>query len=525
MKKIIIYLSVIVSAFFASCEVIDFDLQNDPNRLLPDHIDPDFLLNAIQIRFEGAMNGFNLAGDEIMRYEAMNDTYTDEAEPAEMDNEWNNTFSIRENLRILEDLAAQDEALRFHKGIGTLLSTYSIATLVDYLGDIPFSESNKGVENLSPKVEDDAIIYPALLEMINIAIDDFRNADRIPTEDLFYNGDTTKWIRLANTLKFKLLLNTGDVTALNELLDEDNLVSEEEDDFQFPYSTAANPVESRHAYFNRGYDGEDGQGEYIGNYFIWLLKESKSVIDPRLRFYLFRQTNTDPPANLLGCIGSSVHDFCYTGDFYWGRDHGDDTPRAADRFLKTVYGMYPAGGAFDGDNPSRGSRSTNMGGAGILPILMSFHVEFFKAEAVLRLGANGDAAASLEAGVRESINKVLNFSTIGVDTAFVPKQDDVEAYVTNVMDEYALAGSDNERLNIVIRELYIATLGNSVESYKAYRRTGFPEGIQEPIINENVPFPRTFALPEEAVNANTSLKPRPITNQVFWDTNPGGFIN
>lgn len=522
MKKIVISLSIVICTLFASCEVTDFDLQDNPNELPTNVINPSFLLNAIQTRFESGMSAFNLATDEIMRYESMNDTYTDEAEPGALDTEWANVYSIRENLNILDGLVAEDEELRFHKGIGTLLSVYSMATLVDFLGDIPFSEANQGVENLSPDVDDDAAIYTTLLTMIDMAIDDLRNAVRIPADDLYYDGDTTQWIRMANTLKFKLMLNTGDVEGINELLNEGNIIEDEADDFEFLYSSAANPAESRHAYFLRGYDGEDGQGEYIGNYFIWLLKDSKVVRDPRLRYYLYRQTDRAPNANELACAGDPVFDFCYTGDFYWGRDHGDVNPRPADRFLKTVYGLYPAGGTFDADNPQRAADSPNIGGAGTLPLILSSYVEFFKAEAVLRLGANGDAAASLEAGIRESINKVLNFSD-NIDPVFAATPTDVDDYVTNVMDEYALASAEG-RLDIVIRELYIAAFGNSVEAYNAYRRTGFPSNIQIPVVDESIPFPRTFAMPEDALNRNTSLKQRSITNQVFWDTNPSGFI-
>lgn len=522
MKKIVITISILTGILFGSCETTDFDLQDDPNQLTPNSVSPDFLLNEIQIRFEESMSAISINTDDVMRYEAMSDTYADIAEPGALDGEWNDVYALRENMLLIERLAAEDENLRFHRGIAKVLHAYAMATLVDYLGDIPFSEANSALETFNPAPDDDETIYTALLEDIDLAIEDFNNITFVPSLDLFFDGDAAKWIKLANSLKFKMLVNIGSTSGINALLAEDNLIKTAEDDFQFQYSTSATPADSRHPYFDRSYTTE-GQSQYMGNYFIWLLKDSKTVRDPRLRYYIYRQTNADPTGGFLRCEGNPIYDFCYTGDFYWGRDHGDDIPRPNDRFLKTIYGLYPAGGAFDADNPASGQDSDNLGGAGVLPVLLSSHVKFLKAEATLRLGANGDAAVSLQAGIRESMDKVLKFSEESIDTLAATSAN-VDDYVAEVMDEYDAASTD-EKLDIVIRELYIATYGNSIEAYNAYRRTGLPSNLQIPIINESISFPRTFSLPEDPINRNSSLNQRPITNKVFWDTNPDGFIN
>jgi len=420
------------------------------------------------------MSAIALNTDDVMRYEGMRDAYTDIADPGALNGEWLDVYRLRENTAIIESLAENEDNLLFHRGIARILQAYSMATLVDYLGDIPFSEANDP-NNFNPAADDDEAIYTEILTTIDLAIADFNNATVAPNLDLYYNGDKEKWIKAANSLKFRLYLNTRNTNGINTLLSSRNLIDSETDDFQFQYTNVQVPADSRHPYFQRGYDPTDGQGEYIGNFFMSLLKDSKSVRDPRLRYYFYRQTSMEP-GSLIDCTGDPIFDFCYIGEFYLGRDHGDDSPSPNDRFLKTIYGIYPGGGAFDGNNPIRGSDSSNLGGAGVFPVLLSSYMNFLKAEAALALGTNGDAMALLEAGIRSSMNKVIALGELSevmntivieddpnttavneertIRDLFAATQTDVDRYVAEVMAEYQTADI-SRKLDIVMREYYI----------------------------------------------------------------------
>jgi len=130
------------------------------------------------------------------------------------------------------------------------------------LGDIPFSQANDP-NNFNPAPDDDQAIYNEVLEDIDLAIADFNNATVAPNLDLYYDGDAEKWIKAANSLKFRLYLNTRNTNEINTLISSDNLISSETEDFQFRYTNVQVPADSRHPYFQRGYDPTDGQGEYI----------------------------------------------------------------------------------------------------------------------------------------------------------------------------------------------------------------------------------------------------------------------
>ncbi|MFV0565309.1 MAG: SusD/RagB family nutrient-binding outer membrane lipoprotein [Flavobacteriaceae bacterium] len=524
MKKIITY-SLLFFSILMSCEVTDFNLQDNPNALTPLSANPDYVLNEIQIKFSEAMGEFIENTDRIMRYKTMNGTYSEMASADALEDAWSDVYEISQNVVIIEEYVENNPDFTFHRGIARLLQAYAMATLVDYLGDIPYSEANNPAI-FNPVADDDEAIYTNLLESIDLAITDVNNAEVSPLTDLYYGADKTAWIKLANSLKLKMYINTGNQTAVSALISTNNLINSTDTDFEFKYSTATAP-DSRHPFYSSASYGAEDFSSYIGNNFMWMLKDSKSIKDPRLRYYLYRQTNVNPQddtsGNYLRCEGDPSFDYCYVGDYYWGRDHGDNGSRPADGFKKTTYGVYPIGGAFDEDNAVPANETSNMGGAGIAPILLSSYVYFLKAEAVLSLGVSGDAWAYIESGIRESMAKVLGFNAATASSSYAATTTDIDSYVSIVSTEFN-AASDSGKLDIVMREYYLSGFGNAIEAYNAYRRTGYPSDLQVPIKNKDVPFPRTFLLPSHAVNSNASLNQRATTNQVFWDTNPAGFI-
>lgn len=532
MKRIILLLILSISGTLISCELTNFEFQENPNKLTPESVSPDYLLNDIQILFVRIMEDMAANSSKIMRYEGMMETYASNADNSALNSEWRNLYKLGISANKLESLAEKSNKLNFHRGISHLLKAYCFTTMVDFVGDIPLSEAFDPIGYPNPNVDSGAFIYNDALTEIDLAILDFKSDTPAPLNDLFYNGDREKWIKFANTLKLRLhvnkrLINASESkNAINDLLTVDNIIDSNSDDFQFSYSTSADP-ESRSPYFVKQYLNE-GANDYLGNYFLWLLKDSKETRDPRLRYYIYRQALQSPgDLGFLRCSMDNLspegdYDFCYVGDFYWGRDHGDDEGIPPDGFYRSVFGIYPAGGSFDANNDMRASSSPNLGGAGILPLLLSSYANFLKAEAALTLETTGDPEMFLERGIRKSMQKVINFAT--VDSEFSSKSSDIDAYVAEVMDEYNSSSSKEEKLNIVVREYYLASFGNAIEAYNAYRRTGYPSNIQEPIINENIPFPRSFPYPEDAINTNLSLEVKPITVKVFWDNNPDGFV-
>ena len=140
----------------------------------------------------------------------------------------------------------------------------------------------------------------------------------------------------------------------------------------------------------------------------------------------------------------------------------------------------------------------------------------------MKLDIYGDPAVLLEEGIRASMDKVLSFGN--VTSTMAATQSDVDSYVAEVLMGFNTAATDEEKLDIIITEYYLATYGNSIEAYNAYRRTGYPSNIQIPIDDDNPTFPRSFYYSNNAVINNMSISQKKITDKVFWDINPDYFI-
>ncbi|MBL4662725.1 MAG: SusD/RagB family nutrient-binding outer membrane lipoprotein [Flavobacteriaceae bacterium] len=253
--------------------------------------------------------------------------------------------------------------------------------------------------------------------------------------------------------------------------------------------------------------------------------------DPRVRYYLYRQSSSEPSGSNLPCAGDATYDYCYVGNLYWGRGHGDDAGIPNDNTKRTTFGVYPGGGSFDRDlfEQARGV-SESLEGAGILPILTSSFSNFILAEASVSLNINaGSTVSLLEKGIRASMAKATGFvgslSTINPDTSedFGATNAQINSYVNDVISEFNGASNDSERLAIVAREHYLSTWGNGVEGYNLYKRTGFP--VLQSSIRPTGPFPRSFRYPDVETENNPNISQQEVTSRVFWDNNPAGFVD
>src|ERR1051325_10817722 len=98
-----------------------------------------------------------------------------------------------------------------HSGIARVLKAYTMITLVDMFGDVPYTESSLGVGNTNPKVDKGRLVYDSALALLDAGIADFAKATSTtvgPVNDLYYAGSKTKWTTLAKTLKLKAYVQT-----------------------------------------------------------------------------------------------------------------------------------------------------------------------------------------------------------------------------------------------------------------------------------------------------------------------------
>lgn len=564
MQKIIRINILIGLVFFLGCST-DFDQLESPNDLTPENANINFLFNQVQLSFRNFYGSNLFFGGQMSRmlpYTTGNN-YNNGYNGNSFNGIWNAAYSeLLPDINALVELAAPRK-LDKHIGMAKILQAYTLFTLVDIFGDVPYSEAFRGTDIISPKVDGGQSIYNAAFVLLDEAINLLKNdLAPVPSLDLYYKGDSKKWITLAKTLKLRAYNNTRLVDAaiakskITELLNDNDLIDTELEDWVYQFGTNRENPNNRHPGYNDQY--ETGDGQYLSNYYMWLFYGEKSVVDPRLRFYFFRQEidMTDPAivnVNTLSNCGPGFPPAHYPPNMpfclsltngYWGRDHMNNSGTPPDGRLRTMVGVYPAGGKFDDEQGGHVKNSGKDGGlgAGIWPIVLSSFVDFIKAEAALTLGTPGDVRALLTSGVEKSITKVYGFTklidkdlnkVVGKDLsgnpitarqAYLPGEKEKQNYIAEVLKLYDEAETIDAKLNVIIKEFYLAAWGNGMEAYNNLRRTGKPDNLQ-PGMNPNPgEFIRSAIYPNNFVQLNSNAVQKAATTQVFWDKLPPGAI-
>lgn len=542
-KKFKIILLALLTVVVSSCEL---DLLDNPNAVTTNNTDLNYLLNRIQVTFSTHFNQFSDPGMRLTRMLTQGAAIYDNAVTAGgSDGRWTTAYAeLLVDIQTLLPMA--DEAgLYAHAGVARTLRAFILMNLVDDFGDVPYSEALSSA-NFNPKVDKGADVYAAALKDLDDAMANFTATSRAGiATDLFYGGTADSWIRTANTLKLKMYLNkrlvdaSGSKAGIDALIQNGKLISSAAQNFTFKFGTNLTNPDTRHPRYGGQYLPTGG-GDWQSNSYMGSMYDKK---DPRIRFYFYRQTITNTTnINELSCINNLKPGHYSTLDYYcvptpvgyWGYDHLYNGGTPPDGLRRTAWGVYPAGGLFDNDAGVPVSLGAGAGGAGIHPILMQSYVDFMLAESALTLGTSGDPKVLLESAIRKSMADVralaLATTQASAINAFEASKGlvwatEVNTYVSNVLKSYDAAATPSDKLNVIATEYWFALHGNGIEAYNMYRRTGMPKNLQ-PGLDANVGgFVRSFYYPLQFVNRNSTAEQKAnATVQVFWDTNPAGFI-
>lgn len=487
---------------------------------------------------------FHLSSREVDNYGIMNSTST-------LGNTWQQgyVYGLKNTNAVIK--AAEEGNNMIYAGIGKLMKAYAFANLVDLWGDIPYEEFD--IEgNYAPKLDRSQDIYNSLLALIDEAIGNLEdtNASNLlkpASDDLIYSGNVDKWVRMGNTLKLKLLVQSrkskNDIpdwnTKLSTLLAENNFMRNGED-FEFKHTAKDSPDERHQAYVDE-YLG--GQSTYYISPWIYETMSGKNlnvtdnpfvnIKDPRIPYYWVNQIKADSEAQNT----TDYRDGAFVSIFFASNASGASNDQ---RETSTFIGIYPCGGKYDN---GQGGKCDAKVGNGVAPekMLQSYSVPFLLAELYLTGEASGDAKSALEEGIERSIihvNAVAKASDPNVPAISAENKD---AFIEQVLKKYDAAGSDEEKLRIVMTQKWIANFFNPVEAYTDIRRTGYPTLLpknttyaQSPYKTSQVPeqgpvniplkginaFPRAMWYPSSEVtrNPNVTNEGRNLSNPIlFWD--------
>ena len=390
--------------------------------------------------------------------------------PATSDGLWSSLYAV-----VLRDLQAVQDTSRkvgdsIYIGISQILTAHTYHVLTDLFGDIPFSETMQGVNNITPKYDRQEDIYPALISMIDAGVANVTSGlgNEPGNDDLIYGGDVEMWERYGNSLKLRLLnhLSKRQPNAAAEFLNTNPvLISSNEQNAMVTFgssSSNANPV--------YGFDELSGRFDMAVS--TTIVGKLQQLNDPRIDQYFFPVLN-----NGKGRKGQ-----------YFGNEPGGDDDDAGQNLFSRI-------------GPAYASINSPV-------MLLSYaEVQFIIAEIRLREGKNAEAATAYNNAIR------ADFDYLGIGSS-------ANAYLAK--SEVAF----NNTLQRLMEQKWITMFQAPYESWTDWRRTGFP-ALSPAIVNRtNDVIPRKLPHPQLEVNLNrASLEEGPgvpvpiesLKQRVWWD--------
>ncbi|HEX6190859.1 MAG TPA: SusD/RagB family nutrient-binding outer membrane lipoprotein [Chitinophagaceae bacterium] len=466
------------------------------------------------------------------------------------------TFPVYGVLQNLEDIIqnASEAGNMQYAGIAKIMKAYTFSQLVDVFGDIPFSESNKLKEGiLYPKFDDDAVIYDEIFKLLDAGLADIsdNNAANIEvpgTDDLIYGGDMDLWTKAANTIKLKLYTQVRLVknvsSQVSTLLASGDLISAANESFLIPYGPNGATDDRNPGFFT--YFATQ-RSNHVSPWFYEIMKGYNPRIftgnqDPRIPYYIYNQVNATQ--NPREGNQTEYRDGPFVS-IYFG-SVGPDRDRSQQNTI-SLFGIYPVGGKYDDGSATVATANS---GTGASPYRMITYADrlYLEAELIQTGVIPGDAKAKLTAAMEASFRQIDYIITEYVKpTQAVPlimSNPNVATYTTKVLAEYD-AGNAAKKLEIIMTQKWLSSVGSAVDQYTDIRRTGYPvifnpadptmapNGRVQPPINGDPVHPgaqasvpvqlsRTFALSlpwfqgELESNPNAPAQKNPSTYKIFW---------
>lgn len=209
-------------------------------------------------------------------------------------NLWNTLYGgVLKNLVIMIDKGDEEGAIHY-TAVAKILTAFTLGIITDVWNDAPYSDALRGESgNLTAQFDTQEQLYNTMNSYLNdaIALLGQEAPVGIPkpgNDDLMYQGNTAKWMKLAKALKVRYALHlsnrTGDYGSVRNLINEGGLLEDVSDNFTFNFSAAANE-------WNPRYQFDSDRGDIrVGKRIVDLMNATN---DPRRPVYFYKGDSED----------------------------------------------------------------------------------------------------------------------------------------------------------------------------------------------------------------------------------------
>ena len=493
--KITIALTLAITLVF-SCKDLD-ELNINPNGVDPADGNPNLLIATVmsEVGKRVVDLGYgDIAG--VMQHTQKDGWSSGHNDYAWENQRWSDYYGIlRTNDELLNK--AEENDLNFHKGVAHVIRAYSFGMITDLWGDAPYTSAlngeEGGAENLKPSYDNQRDIYLGIIadletanELLTGAQDSY--SDIIPSQDVLYGGEVSKWRKLANSLALRYYMRISNKEEAISRAGIEKIVSEPD---RYPIITSPND-DATMDYIgastsdswpnNTVYDKSTTGGYNRIKLCSTMILALQKLSDPRIGVFAERvEVPLVVDANLPDDADQIIDGVRYVAQNI--ADEYEETFSDTVNQDPNYVGLPPsssAGPAYN-LNPDLAQGTINVhcsqlnnmykdaSGPKLLARLMSAtEVHFILAEAAQKGWAAGDAKTHYDEAIRSS------FETWGIGGQF-------NDYISGV------ANYDGT-LEQLIEQKWISSWTAAAESWFDYRRTGFPA-------LETGPFARRQAIP------------------------------
>ena len=221
MKKLAIISAIVLGFGFASCDSY-MDINQDPNSPAESNMTPSIMLPAAEMNLAATYgNLMRIPAGYYTQHFAQafgTSNYLDFSQFTMSATRSSTAYSqmmrgALKNLETIRTLAKDKEEWGTYLA-ATTLRAFGVQALVDCYGEIPFSEAFD-VSIPSPKYDEGADIYAALIAELDEALANASAADVVATNFLFPGQRAGAWIQFANALKLKILSRESGVASVD----------------------------------------------------------------------------------------------------------------------------------------------------------------------------------------------------------------------------------------------------------------------------------------------------------------------
>ncbi len=342
---------------------------------------------------------------------------------------WNTYYGILPEIElILESALAEETKNTSYEGMALVMRAYVFANLTDNWGNVPYSEAITAIDgNFTPAYDEQEAIYAGILEDLRRAETQLALNQSIIGGDILYGGDTTKWIKFANSLRLRYLMRTSnrnDVGAeVQAILDSGNFIATNADNAVMEYP-ATTQIDSWPISTGR-----------IGGFDEHRMSETSEAVlkgfnDNRLAKWFQPTDNPEDDPNLFEGLTNGLSE-----------DNASTFNGGANNVSRINQAFF-----YDSPNAVKAA------------IIQTAEVHFLFAEAAQRGLITADAETLYNDGIR------LSFEYWQVEQDFV-------TYTAQAGVAY------DSQLETIITQKWLASFLVGLEGWYDFRRTGFPSVI------------------------------------------------